>query len=98
MDEAGASDFNRINQTLTRRMCHQGFGKLLREFARIFFQRTRKLHREIARDVAMRWIAWSLQRDVGKYKVGAGEYRRCDFGKKCRNLLFVSGVHGREIR
>jgi hypothetical protein len=29
--------------------------------------------------------------------VGAGKYRRCDFGKKSSNLLFVSGMHGREI-
>jgi len=45
----------------------------------------------------MRWVAWSLQCDVGKYMVGAGKYRRCDFGKKSSNLLFVSGMHGREI-
>jgi hypothetical protein len=45
----------------------------------------------------VRWIAWSLQCDVGKYKLGAGKYRRCDFGKKCSDLLFVSGMHGREI-
>jgi hypothetical protein len=78
-------------------MRHERFGKLLREFARIFFQGTRQLHGDIACEIAVRWIAWSLQCDVGKYKLGAGKYRRCDFGKKCSDLLFVSGMHGREI-
>jgi hypothetical protein len=29
--------------------------------------------------------------------VGSSKYGRCNFGKKCRNLLFVSGMHGRGI-
>ena len=75
-------------------MRHQRFGELLRQFARIFFQRTRELHRKIASEVAMGGIARPLQCDVGNGEVGSSKYGRCNFGKKCRNLLFVSGMHG----
>jgi hypothetical protein len=79
-------------------MRHQSIGKMLRQFARIFFQRTCQLHRKIAGQIAMLGIARALQRNVRKDKLGSGEYGGGNFGKKCRDLRFVSGVHGREIR
>jgi hypothetical protein len=71
VDEARAGDFGRFDQALAGRVGQQRIDQPGGQFARVHFQLLGQLHGDVAGDVAVRRVAWSLQHDVGTTSVPA---------------------------
>ena len=104
VDEAGAGDLGGFDEALRARPGGEGGDDLLGELARVRAERLRKLHRDVARDVAVRGDLRALQRDDGGDGRGVGAFQRvCDlldaireqgFEGLCAGSMLVEGFVG----
>ncbi len=99
VDEARSRHFGAFHETLRLRMRNERVRDLLRELPGIGAQRLRELHRDVARDVAVRGNLGPFQRDrrldeegFGRALGGLGDLRH-DVGEQCFEGLLVCGQH-----
>ena len=77
VDEAGAGDLGGFDEALRARPGGEGGDDLLGELARVRAERLRKLHRDVARDVAVRGDLRALQRDDGATDAASAPFSAC---------------------
>ncbi|MGF6301813.1 hypothetical protein OKW42_005166 [Paraburkholderia sp. WC7.3d] len=88
-----------LDQAFGLRIDEQGIDDLLRELARIGAQRLGELHRDVARDVAVRGDFRALKRDGGRDEGGFSRALRGSrdllhrLGEQCFECVFVCGQH-----